>query len=127
MPINFGDLLTGLGALAVLLGVLALTYLGTRWYARTVRGGASLGGRYIRLHERVGMGGQSSLLIVEVNSRFYLVGVGENGINLLSELEGFAPESGAASTSKVPFGKLLAALMEKAGKRGEGGDEQSRQ
>jgi len=124
VPINFSDLLTGLGALAVLAGVLVLTYFGTRWYARRMGGAGSLGGKYIRLHERIAMGGQSSLLIVEVNSRFYLVGASENGINLLAELEGFAPSPSAPVASKVPFGKLFADLVAKNSRGGDEGDRQ---
>ena len=115
------DLLTGIGILATLAGVLVLTYYAPRWYARRMSGGA-LSGRHIIVHERVPMGNHASLAIVEVDGRFYLIGVSERGVQLVSVLEDFAPLPDARADSKVPFGKLFAELLAKTGKGSAKGD-----
>jgi len=121
--LQLSDILTGVGALATLFGVLVLTYYGTRWYARRVGGYGA--GKDIKVHERVPLGSNAYLAIIEVGARYYLIGVSEKGVNLLNELEGFTPASDARPHSKVPFEKLLADMMQKIGGRGSKGDDRS--
>lgn len=123
MPFSGSDILAGIGALAALFGVLVLTYYGTRWYARRLGGGVGVG-KDIQILERVAVGGNAYLAIVGVNERFYLIGVGEKGINLLSELEGFSPRQNDAH-SKLPFEKMFSDMLKKIGKGSGGGDDQS--
>ena len=116
------DLLAGIGAIAILFGVLILTYFATRWYARRVMGGGALSGKHIIIHDRVPMGGNTFLAIVEVSERFYLIGIGERGVQLISMLEDFSPPSGDSPHSKVPFSKLLTDILAKTGRIGKKGD-----
>ena len=124
MP-SINDLRAGVGVLVALAVVLLLTHYGTKWYARRMGGGA-LGGKYVTVHERVPMGGHSWLVIAEVSGRFYLIGLAEKGVSLLSELQDFQPQQPSASPhSKVPFGKLFTELLNKTGKGSQEGDDGS--
>jgi len=121
VPFSFNDVLTGIGALGILIGVLVLTYYVTRWYARRLGGGA-FAGKYIVVHDRVTMSRETSLAIIEINGRFYLIGVGEQGVNLVSELEGFAPIPSTPPHSKIPFEKLYTDMLGKFGRKSSKGD-----
>ncbi|MDR3295257.1 MAG: flagellar biosynthetic protein FliO [Clostridiales Family XIII bacterium] len=65
--------------------VLVLTYFASRWYAGKV--GPIAAGRYIRIVDRVVVGKTSSILILELEKKQYLVSVSEQGVSILKELE----------------------------------------
>jgi flagellar biogenesis protein FliO len=73
--------------------VLALTYYASRWYAGRVAPIA--GGRHIKVIDRLIVGKAASILIIELQDAQYLVGVSEQGVHILKELDEriAAPES----------------------------------
>jgi flagellar biosynthetic protein FliO len=87
-----------IGSLVLILLVLVLAYYVTRWYARRV-GGAGVGaGRHIKVIEKTVLNPGTSLAIVEIGGKHYLLGVGDKNVRLLSEL----PEEFGQSVSEVP-------------------------
>jgi flagellar biogenesis protein FliO len=65
--------------------VLVLTYFASRWYAG--RMGPMVMGKHIKVVDRLLIGKTASILIVELAGVQYLIGVTEQGIRILKELE----------------------------------------
>ena len=84
---RYQDLRTALGILLALAMVLLGSYFVTRWAGMGLgaRFGAS-GGRHVRLLERVPMGRDQSLVVVQVMNRYFLLGSSPSGFSLLAEL-----------------------------------------
>lgn len=79
-----GLLLTLLGGLAAVLGVLALLVA----FARRLGGvRASRTGRNLKVTDRVGLGPRQGVAVVEVDGIRLLVGFGEGGVRYLTELD----------------------------------------
>ena len=120
---RWGDLLSLLGILLVLLLVLAASYLVTRWAGQTLGGGFSAVGRGGRLQvlDRAGVGRDQSLLVVRAGQRYLLLGSTPAGLTLLAELtqeEGKdwdppAPPDGPELKRPVDFHALMQRLREK--------------
>lgn len=111
-----------LGILLVLLLVLGGSYLFTRWAGMGLAGrfGLSGAGR-IRVLERVSLGRDQSLLVVQAANRYFLLGSSPSGFSLLAELteeEGELwsappPSDGPASGKPPDFRALLKRAREK--------------
>ena len=88
---RWGDVLSLLGILLVLLLVLAASYLVSRWAGQMGQGGRfSIGapaacGR-LRVLERLAVGRDQSLLVVQSAKRYFLIGSSPSGFSLLAEL-----------------------------------------
>ena len=99
-PSGFGALLQMLPALALIVGALLLV---KRWAARGGRVGAIEG---VKVVSRTGLTRGAVLAVVEVAGKRYLVGAGEHGIRMLTEIEHDAALDAASVPSTPP---LLAA------------------
>ncbi|MDE7221145.1 MAG: flagellar biosynthetic protein FliO [Oscillospiraceae bacterium] len=117
------EVLSLLGALLILLLVLAGCYLFTRW-AGTGLAGRDFGPvgrrRQIKVLERLTVGKDQSLLVIELAGRYFLLGCSPSGISLLCELteeEGAlwaAPPAGEGGERMPPdFREMLRKLREK--------------
>lgn len=108
---NVWDVLTMIGAFAIIVLMLVLTYYASRWYAR--RMSTSPGsGRYIKFCDRVAVGQGSSLAIVQVGEKYYLLGISEKNMQLICELPDFQP--GEDGLDKTPsFGRMFSDLLRK--------------
>ena len=87
---RWGDVLSLLGILLVLLLVLAASWLVTRWAGQMGQGGrfsmtGSAPGR-LRVLDRLAVGRDQSLLVVQVAKRYFLIGSSPSGSSLLAEL-----------------------------------------
>jgi len=82
------DLLSLLGILLVLLLVLAGCWLFTRWAGTGLAGYgfASAAQRRMKVLERIAVGKDQALLVVQVAGRCYLLGSSPSGFSLLAEL-----------------------------------------
>ena len=122
---QWGDVLSLLGILLVLLLVLAASYLVSRWAGQMGQGGRfSIGapaacGR-LRVLERLAVGRDQSLLVVKAAGRYFLIGSSPSGFSLLAELtqeEGALwetpPPSDGAAKAPPDFRSLLRQLREK--------------
>jgi flagellar biogenesis protein FliO len=115
------DLLSVAGSLIGMVLIIVFTYYATRWYAG--RMGKSAMGRYVRIIEKVPVGTGSSIIVAKAGEKYYLVGVGDKNVRLISVLEDFipGPEQGAAQSA---FGGLLRGVLRKAGNSKDDGAEQ---
>ncbi len=99
------DLLSLLGIVLVLLLVLVGCWLVTRWAGTGLSGqfGIPGGQRRMKVLERLAVGKDQALLVVQLGTRYFLLGSSPSGFSLLCELteeEGAlwaAPPSGAAA------------------------------
>jgi len=117
------DLLSMLGILLVLLLVLGACYVVTRWAGTGLSGrfGAAPAGRQMRILERLPVGRDQALLVVQAAGRYFVIGSSPSGFSLLAELteeEGALwaspPPSDAPSGAKPPdFRDMLRKFREK--------------
>jgi flagellar protein FliO/FliZ len=85
----FGDILSMLFALIGTVCVILLTYYASRWYAK--RMGPIAGGKYIKVVDRLVVSKAGSILIIDIEGRQYLLGVSDQNIQILKELEETIP------------------------------------
>ena len=97
------ELISLLGILLVLLLVLAGSYLFTRWAGMGLSSRFGLAGAgHVRVLERVTLGRDQSLLVVQAGTRYFLLGSSPSGFSLLAEL---TEEEGELWNSPPPSGK----------------------
>jgi len=76
-------------ALLGTVGVIVLTYYGSRWYVEHFikRPGSLSSGQHIQVIERLIVGKSGSIIIVDIQGVQYLIGVTEQNIRILSQLD----------------------------------------
>ena len=115
------DLLSLVGILAVLAGILAGSYYFTRWAGQGLGTLPGLGGQNLRVLDRINVGRDQSVLLIKAGQRYLLLGCTPTGLTLLAELtqeEGEnweAPASPEGPEGKRPldFRALMQRLREK--------------
>lgn len=102
--------------------ILVVTYYASRWYARKM--GPIAGGKHIKIVDRVVVSKTGSLLIVDVEGRQYLMGVSEQNVQILQELDEpiLLPSAGDAGSdvmkglfSASSYKSLLEAVKKRKG------------
>lgn len=120
MPVQ--EVLSLLGILLVMVLVLAGCFLVTRWAGTGLSGRLGLpGGGRLRVLERLPVGRDQAILVVQAAGRFFLLGSSPSGFSLLCELteeEGALwcgpPSSETAAEKAVPdFREMLRRFREK--------------
>lgn len=96
------DILSLLGILLVLLLVLCGCYLFTRWAGTGLSGRLviSAGQRRLKVLERLPVGKDQALLVIQLANRHFLLGSSPSGFSLLAELT--EEELSASSSDGVP-------------------------
>ena len=84
-----GDVLSMLFALVGTVCIIMLTYFASRWYAR--RMGPIAGGRHIKVVDRLVVSKTGSILIVDIEGRQYMMGVSDQNVQILMELDETIP------------------------------------
>lgn len=84
-----GDFFSMLFALVGTVCIIALTYYASKWYARKM--GPIAGGRHIKIVDRVVVSKTGSILIVDVQGRQYMMGVSDENVQILMELDETIP------------------------------------
>lgn len=76
-------------ALLGTVGVIVLTYYGSRWYVERFikRPGSLSGEHHMKVVERLIVGKSGSIIIVDIQGVQYLIGVTEHNIQILSQLD----------------------------------------
>lgn len=112
-------------SLVVLIGVCLLAYFVVRFLSRNSGFLAIRGKRLIRFVERLVLSPQKSLMIFQVAGRYYLVGVTEQGMSLLAELDQASIEHELEAVSQdgssPSFSQYLANLGLKKGSQEKSG------
>lgn len=85
---GFEKVLTALGILLVLIVVLYLSYLCTRYVGTRARGvGFGGGAQHIRVLEQSRCSQEASVALLQVSERLFLVGVTPQNVSLLAEID----------------------------------------
>lgn len=86
---NGGDILSTISALMGTIVVIVLTYYGSRWYVKRIaRGQGSLtGGNHIKVVERLVVSKTASIIIIDVQGIQYMVGVSDQNIDIMKQLD----------------------------------------
>lgn len=118
---RLADILSMIGSVLVVAGVLALTYYASRWYAKRM-GPVHGQGRHIRVVDRASLGQGSAVYIVKAGEKYYLLGAGDKNVSMLSELEGFIEPPQPGADTAVPFRQLFGSIIEKVKNPGNKAD-----
>lgn len=125
---GFGEIiLRMLGAIAALAAVLFLAWYILRWINKRVPGAGNSGhGRLLNVLDRVNTGKNSSLLLVRVKDKVFLVAVSEHAIEKISEFDDPDETMKLPATSEsIPFSDALkqaASKLRKPKDDGPGGN-----
>jgi flagellar biogenesis protein FliO len=115
-----GDLFSVILTLVGIIVILVLAYFASKWYAGRMGGTAMA--KHIKVIDRLFIGKNASILIIELAGVQYLIGVTEQGVSILKELdEPIIPEAGGHGTGfnlrRIDFRDILTGY----GKRKGGG------
>lgn len=82
------SIVTGLGTLLIIIAILFLTYIVTKYIGNRMGVGRYAGGtsHYLGIVDRMFLGQESSVALVRVSGRIFLVGITNDNINLLTEI-----------------------------------------
>lgn len=96
----YKDIISMLLALAGIVCVILFTYFAGRWYAKKM--GAVSAGKHIRVVDRIMVGKNGAIMIIDVDGSQYLVGANENSMAIMKELENTIelPDTGMAAGNK---------------------------
>jgi flagellar protein FliO/FliZ len=107
------DFLSLLLPLAVVVVIIAAAYLTTKWIAGKQK--AIISGNIIRVIERVEIGRDTTLLIIEVDNKPYLMSAAGSGVEILEELSPDILEKYQTSNRKSDFADIFMALIKNKG------------
>lgn len=80
-----GDIISMILALIGTGCVIVLTYYASKWYAKKM--GPVAGGKYMKVIDRISLGKSSAVLLVELQDKQYMVGVSDQNVQILKELD----------------------------------------
>lgn len=78
-------ILTAIGTLIIVVLILYLAYITTKYIGRGM--GLKTGSRCMKIRDQIAMGRERSAAIVQIGTRFFLVGITASQVSLLSELD----------------------------------------
>lgn len=84
-----GDIFSMLFALIGMVCIIILTYYASRWYAKKM--GPIAGGKHIKVLDRLVVSKSGAMLIIDIEGKQYLVGVSDQNVQVLMELDGTIP------------------------------------
>lgn len=87
----FGDIISMLFALIGTVCIIVLTYFASKWYARKM--GPIAGGKHIKVVDRLVVSKTGSILIIDIEGRQYMMGISDQNVQILKELEETIPLS----------------------------------
>lgn len=84
----FGEIFTVVCALLGIIGLMFLAFYAARWLNRHFSGGLFGGGqKTVKIIECVGIAQDKQLMIIQIGSKYMLIGVTPNAINKICDLE----------------------------------------
>ena len=93
--------------------VIILTYYASKWYARKM--GPLSSGKHIRVIDRQTVGKTASLLIIDVQGNQYLIGVSEQSVCVLKEMDEPIQLQPVAASARPDFQSMLKSFLRKGG------------
>jgi len=86
-----GDIFSMLFALIGTVCVIMLTYFASKWYAKKM--GPIAGGKHIKVVDRLVVSKTGSILIVDIEGHQYMMGISDQNVQILMELDETIPLS----------------------------------
>lgn len=93
--------------------VILLTYYASKWYANKM--GPIAGGKYIKIIDRVVVNKSSSIMIIEVQDKQYVMGASEQNVQILMEIEDKINYLTETEMSKGNFQSIVKSLYKRKG------------
>lgn len=84
-----GDIFSMLFALIGTVCVIMLTYFASKWYAKKM--GPIAGGKHIKVVDRLVVSKTGSILIIDIEGRQYMMGISDQNVQILMELDETIP------------------------------------
>lgn len=104
------EILSLLGMLVIVAGVLVMAYFFTRYVAaRGMAGYPAIRGQKLKVLDQMSLGRDQRLLVIQAGERFFLVGAAATGFTMLAELTGQEAEQW---TDKGESGEPLPSFKE---------------
>lgn len=98
---------TAAGTLILVVAILVLCYYTTRKLGKLQLGG-SVNGSYVRLLDRVAVGQDKAVALVQAGGKYFLLGIASSQITVLSELDKEQlEESGNVQTQSQDFKSIM--------------------
>lgn len=118
------DVLPLIGALIAIAVILYLSYRFSKFMATKVNDMGNKGS--IKILERVALGQDKGLAVAEICSKYYLLGISNNGVTLLMEMSDYTPPQPQQMSGKS-FNEIFKANLAKRinGKAGGNDDKDS--
>lgn len=110
---DFFEIMSLIGSVVLVALVLALTYYGSRWYAKRMGGGGT--GKYIKVVDKAVLSQNNAVYIVKAGQQYYLLGAADKTICLLSEMPDFEEQASSEIAVVPPFSTIFRGVMNKAG------------
>jgi len=101
------EILSLIGSLIGVIGILVLTYFGTKWMASKVGATGVVSSKYMKIVDRIAVGQNKSIVIVNISGKYYLVSITENNIELLKELDNLEIDTEEYIKKELNFNKIL--------------------
>lgn len=101
-----GSIISMIFALVGIIFIIGLTYFVAKWYAG--RMGSATGGKYIRIVERLPVSRSGAILIIDIGGRQYMVGVSDQRVDIMTEIDDPIPISKDKDFGEGVFKKIAA-------------------
>lgn len=97
--------------LIAMIAIIVLAYYASRWYARRV--GVFGGAKHMKVVDRLMVGRNGSIIILDVEGEQYMVGISDSNIQIMKQLETPVPiDRKNAEVQKMSFGKALKTVIQ---------------
>ncbi len=118
---QWNDILSLIGSILAVGLILYLTYYFSKMIAKKANKFTNNGS--IKIVERVALGQDKGLAVAEISEKYYLIGIANNGISMLMELQDYSPPQ--ISQQGKDFSELFKAnLLKRSGQKAGETDEQ---
>lgn len=118
-------LLSVLGMLLCTIAILVLAYWATRKIGLSGMGGLTAGGR-MRVHDRLSLGQNQALLIVQIGERWFVLAVSRENVSTVAELSAEEAQAWQKETPLSQANSHSAAFMEMLSRKLHGKDDTSK-
>nr|WP_312577577.1 flagellar biosynthetic protein FliO [Sedimentibacter sp.] len=89
--------------------VLFLTYFSTKWLS--VKASSITKSKYMNIVDKIVLGQNKYLAIIEVSNKYYLISITDNNINIMKELDEIELNVVANTSESTEFNKIFSKLF----------------
>ncbi|WP_209511483.1 flagellar biosynthetic protein FliO [Sedimentibacter acidaminivorans] len=85
--------------------VLFLTYFSTKWLS--VKATSITKSKYMNIVDRIVLGQNKYLAIIEISNKYYLISITDNNINIIKDLDEFELKISENTGESIEFNKIF--------------------